>query len=640
MRRYLPQLPLSLVFTASLLAIYFVFAPGISGPFLLDDHVHFPKLSGNDGNIDSVNEVLSLVTSGSSATGRPLSFLSLLIEDNGWPAKPNDYKQNNIFFHLINFCLVFLLTIKLLALTSLHKRNTSRYLALLVAVSWAVLPIHGSAIFLTIQRMTLLSTSMMLISIILVVSVWEKDRDNRINFSLYVLAGFFCIVGVMFKEIAILTVFYVYAAAYLARSFGTHVYLYKLIKYACVIIALGCVIYFFKDYEKMQSLYEKRDFTMAERILTEGRVLIEYMRQTLFPSMSGLGPFHDGYSISRSLFNPFTTFFSWVTIGILFGLSFFFRKQAPLFLFAVMWFFLGHSLESTFLPLEIYFEHRNYLPSYGLLLFAIVLFFKVSGAKLFTVIFLLYLALISFVSYAGSNVWGSRESLYYVWLSENPSSIRARIEVVKNELSRGRPTSAEQVFEDGLARHHDHAGYYLFGYIIGRCLTPNYEFYNVTKDDLYDAIGRSGFDHASLEGISWLVKSWEKWSCSIDASDIADIAKHYLKSDKFYSVKDARLTIENNLSKLAVQQGDLNAAVSYLQSNYEVSGDPTFLMNAAYLLASGGLFKESKEFIRVVDDKISKEINPLNKMKYQRIRDNTLKLVSEMSSDTEEAEKK
>jgi hypothetical protein len=47
------------------------------------------------------------------------------------------------------------------------------------------------------------------------------------------------------------------------------------------------------------------------------------------------------------------------------------RKRAPLVAFGLAWFLIGHSLESTLLPLEIAHEHRNYLPLFGLVLAAV-----------------------------------------------------------------------------------------------------------------------------------------------------------------------------------------------------------------------------------------------------------------------------
>ena len=40
----------------------------------------------------------------------------------------------------------------------------------------------------------------------------------------------------------------------------------------------------------------------------------------------------------------------------------------PLVSFGIAWFLIGHGMESTFLPLEIAHEHRNYLPLFGILL--------------------------------------------------------------------------------------------------------------------------------------------------------------------------------------------------------------------------------------------------------------------------------
>ena len=36
--------------------------------------------------------------------------------------------------------------------------------------------------------------------------------------------------------------------------------------------------------------------------------------------------------------------------------------------YGILFFLAGHALESSIFPLEIYFEHRNYLPAVGLAL--------------------------------------------------------------------------------------------------------------------------------------------------------------------------------------------------------------------------------------------------------------------------------
>jgi protein O-mannosyl-transferase len=124
--------------------------------------------------------------------------------------------------------------------------------------------------------------------------------------------------------------------------------------------------------------YANRSFTLEERLLTEGRVLWDYLYLTWLPNIQSMGLYHDGYRISRSLFEP-VTFIAAVSHGALLGAAFMLRKQWPLFLFATAWFYVGHSAESTVLPLELKYEHRNYLPMLGMLLLLTYSVFTVSA---------------------------------------------------------------------------------------------------------------------------------------------------------------------------------------------------------------------------------------------------------------------
>ena len=52
----------------------------------------------------------------------------------------------------------------------------------------------------------------------------------------------------------------------------------------------------------------------------------------------------------------------------LLGGSCWLRRRLPVVACGILWFFVGHLLESTVIPLELMFEHRNYLPSFAVLL--------------------------------------------------------------------------------------------------------------------------------------------------------------------------------------------------------------------------------------------------------------------------------
>ena len=69
-----------------------------------------------------------------------------------------------------------------------------------------------------------------------------------------------------------------------------------------------------------------------------------------------------------SLFPPWTTLPALASIPALLRLALVVRKKQPLVSLGVLWFFTGHLLESTILPLEIAHEHRNYLPLLGIII--------------------------------------------------------------------------------------------------------------------------------------------------------------------------------------------------------------------------------------------------------------------------------
>jgi tetratricopeptide (TPR) repeat protein len=108
--------------------------------------------------------------------------------------------------------------------------------------------------------------------------------------------------------------------------------------------------------------YDKWDFTVTERVLTEFRVVVYYISLLVFPHPSRLNVNYD-FVISHSLFQPVTTLFSLLCIASLLVLSVCLARKHRLFSFSILWFLGNLILESSVIPLDIAFEHRLYLPS-------------------------------------------------------------------------------------------------------------------------------------------------------------------------------------------------------------------------------------------------------------------------------------
>ena len=101
---------------------------------------------------------------------------------------------------------------------------------------------------------------------------------------------------------------------------------------------------------------------MSQKLLTEPRIILFYISLLLYPVSTRLSIAH-GIKPADSLFDPLSTI---ISISLIFGLltfTLFIAKKRPLIVFCILFFFLNHIIESTVFPLELIFEHRNYIPS-------------------------------------------------------------------------------------------------------------------------------------------------------------------------------------------------------------------------------------------------------------------------------------
>jgi hypothetical protein len=174
---------------------------------------------------------------------------------------------------------------------------------------------------------------------------------------------------------------------------------------------------------------------MEERVLTEFRVLVFYLKQIALPSIGALGLHHDDFTISRSLFTPISTLFSALSIFASVLFAFFSLKRFAIIAFGILFFYSAHLIESTFIGLELVHEHRNYLASFGIVLMMVWTGFQVyiwSNTKLKK--YLLILTCISIFWVLGSTAlrafnW-SDPSVHALYELENhPNSPRSNYRV-------------------------------------------------------------------------------------------------------------------------------------------------------------------------------------------------------------------
>ena len=111
-----------------------------------------------------------------------------------------------------------------------------------------------------------------------------------------------------------------------------------------------------------------RDFTLAQRLLTEPRVLVDYLHWTLLPNPMVLSLYHDEIVKSTGLLTPSTTVSAMALLAALIVVAVLLRKRRPLVSLGIGWFFAAQLLTATIIPLELVYEQRMYFASIGVLL--------------------------------------------------------------------------------------------------------------------------------------------------------------------------------------------------------------------------------------------------------------------------------
>lgn len=114
--------------------------------------------------------------------------------------------------------------------------------------------------------------------------------------------------------------------------------------------------------------FASRDFTLAQRLMTEPRVLVDYLHWTIFPNPEVLSLYHDEIVTSTGLLTPWTTLGSMLVLAALIVIAVWLRKRRPLVALGIGWFFAAQLLTATIVPLELVYEQRMYFASIGVLL--------------------------------------------------------------------------------------------------------------------------------------------------------------------------------------------------------------------------------------------------------------------------------
>jgi protein O-mannosyl-transferase len=458
-----------------LLLTWLAYAPGLHGSFLFDDFANLPAI-GATGPIDNWPTFWRYITSGTAdPTGRPLTLLTFLIDARNWPADPLPFKRTNLLLHLFNGVLLALLLRKLGQRFNHKDARRIDFAAVLGAGMWLLHPLFVSTTLYIVQREAMLPATFTLAGLLL----WLHGRNllHRgyiCSGSLWIAIGLggCTLLGTLSKANGVLLPALALVVEYIflrpdsptVTRGSQSVYRWVMRIFAWLPTTLVAGYLLEQGWSGItRGISSVRPWTLSQRLLTEPRVLMDYLELLWQPRPFTPGLLNDQVQASTSLWAPATTLPALLAVLALIIGAWLLRRRWPALALAVLFYFVGQSLESSTVALELYFEHRNYLP-------AMLMFWPLAlwlcGARLPTntstaateavptgqppdvadkaklalaAVLLLGLGL---MTHARASLWGNTHDQALMWAMLNPASARAQANAAATEMSAGSPALA------------------------------------------------------------------------------------------------------------------------------------------------------------------------------------------------------
>lgn len=445
---------------ALLVVTWLVYRPALSGGFLLDDYPNLSKLQLINGELTIENLKNYLYASESGVLKRPVSVLSFLLDSQKWPADAYYFKKNNLILHVLNGALLLLLLWQVLQ--PMIRDADQRFVVVLVATSlWLLNPFMVSTIMYPIQRMSMLPVTFLLLGLLAYTSIRLKyDVLSATRQRWYLLLLLFGAVGMaaFSKENGLLLLL-------LIPLFE------RMVCVRCMrlpaldqqgrwwLVWLPVTVFFLAFLWQLLQLsegYEYREFSVFERLLSQPLAITTYLTHLLLPTVMTEGVYTDGFIQVLHAENHWQLYLSWLVLIGLVVLTWLSRNKYPWVSFALAFYLIGHLLESSVIPLELYFEHRNYLPALFLFVpIALLLQQLIVRKTWLMVVAVLLLAVFTVNTYFKAEIWGDDLLLHERTISQYPESNRAKLAGMQKYFAAQQGEQAMAVLTTGLQQNND-----------------------------------------------------------------------------------------------------------------------------------------------------------------------------------------
>jgi protein O-mannosyl-transferase len=608
--------------------------PGLRGSFLFDDFSNLPAL-GAAGPVDTWPTFFRYITSGTAdPTGRPLTLLTFLIDARDWPADPYPFKRTSLILHLVNGVLLAMLLRRL-------GREIFRSVefwrvdvaAVIGAGLWLLHPLFVSTTLYVVQREAILPASFTLLGLL----IWlhgrsAMKRGHRLSGAAWIVLslGGCTVLGVLSKANGILLPALALVVEYVQLRAGATIepprvsppnraYQHAMLMLAWLPTALVTAYLLQQGWNGLtRGISSVRPWTLGQRLLTEPRVLLDYLDLLWLPRPFTPGLFNDHIQASASLWSPATTLPTLLVVLAMIVGAWLLRRRWPAVALAILFYFVGQSLESSTVALELYFEHRNYLPAM-LMFWPLALWLcdvqlqlatgtalaqiatetiptdvaaapesaRFTGNKAKLALAVLILLGLALMTHARASLWGDSHDQALLWARLNPNSPRAQANAAQAELNDGQPARAVSRLLGPLAKAPDQVqlALNLFG---AQCQLGRIDPSTLTASRL--AL-RTTRDPGTLL-VSWFERAMEEVAhppCpQLSFTTLSGLLQAALANPHLASNPGRQQDIHYLQGRLALMQGDADTALAEFDQALDLQVRTSMALKQAALLGSNG----------------------------------------------------
>lgn len=337
-------------------------------PFLLDD---FGSISNNY----AIHNLFDFAALWKFYANRIVLYFSLslnyFVHDNG----VEGYHVVNLLIHIFNGIMFYLILKKIFSLPYFKDKHVFRYsnvLSVIAAVLFVCHPIQVNAVTYIVQRTASLAATFYLLAIYYFLKYRIRGKWHQL-----ILTVLFTVIAMFTKENTITIPFTLLLLEIMFfLKDGKTTWIKRILIFLLLFVTVPIIPatnLLLKGYSQSDPDVAFKASTSMDRFqyfFTQLNVILLYIRLCIIPLGQNFDYSND-FPLSPTIWDNYS-YLSLIILLIIGLFTLFTYKRNRLVSLGILWFFIGLSVESSFISIkDVYFEHRLYFPIAGFIMFII-----------------------------------------------------------------------------------------------------------------------------------------------------------------------------------------------------------------------------------------------------------------------------